>query len=134
LVFFDVRARLSVRSFIEDYVIGPALYMGFTEHDVEVAWKFFALEYGGIVLDDLIELLGHSDAGSARTEYQTNWLQCLRILIYRHSRILNEETPPEFVSALLAEQELRSRDRERRMAAIPPSFDATFEVECTKAG
>jgi hypothetical protein len=45
-----------------------------------------------------------------------------------HSTALNREVPPEFVEALQSQHELMARDRERRMAVIPPSIDVMFEV------
>jgi hypothetical protein len=133
-VFFDVRSRLSSPSFIMNFVIGPRIYQTFTEVDVELVWRLLAFVYRWPILDDLIELsdpdgrLGEPGDGTLRTTYQTSCLGILRILIRGLSRTLRERIPQEFVNAVLREQDRWSKDRERILAVIPPSFDVRFEV------
>ena len=121
-IFYSVRDRLEAPDWIGAMILGPRLYQGLREGDVELAWKVVACNLGPAALEALIEPAGGL-RGDERPEASPPTADRLRTALAALLIPVDEETAPGLIRLAARLREVEGRSASRSASAVLAPID-----------
>jgi hypothetical protein len=120
-LFFDVRDSLDATDWVATFVLGPRLYEGFGEQDIDLVWKLVAYGFGYYGLEALLETVyGEPPViGLGGTELGAEVAAGFRRAVALRSVPITEATAPLLIRL---HQRLWEIEREATSGSIVPVF------------